>query len=91
MEQNVTEAVIQCIEEVMKSKEGEISDTKCELNFELESQCGIDSLGFINLLLAIEEKFKIELDDAILTKIRKCKYVDDLVKAIDLYLNKGEK
>lgn len=91
MEKRVEMVVIQCVEEVMKSKEGESSDTKCELNFELERQCGIDSLGFIDLLLALEEKFQIELNDAILAQIRSCKYVDDLVKTIDLYLNKGEK
>lgn len=48
---------------------------------ELTREIGIDSMGIVSLILLLEEKMEIELDNYLID-IRKCRRVEELVQML---------
>lgn len=59
-------------------------DMEINMDTPLTRDNGIDSLGFVNLIVEIEDNLDITLDNVI-SKIRKCLRVKDIVNVIEDY------
>lgn len=72
---NMKETVIICCKEIIEKSKGNI---EVDMDTVISRDTGIDSLGIVNLVLELEDKFGVELDNY-LADIRKCETVRDLV------------
>jgi len=81
---NVKDAVIASINELLK-EEGKKLDVNMDTPISRET--GIDSLGFVSLIIEIEERLDVSLENVIV-EIRKCRFVKDLVCVIENFIQK---
>lgn len=51
-------------------------------------ECGIDSLGIVTMVLEIEERLGLDLDDC-LADIRRARTVDDIIKVVQAKFSEG--
>lgn len=65
-------------------------DMESSEDLEFGRKNAIDSLGIVELIIAIEEELDIELDDC-LTEIRKCKTVGDMIHTIEDFINSNRR
>lgn len=54
-------------------------DRILNMETELTAEGGIDSLAFMNIIIALEERFDIELDEELI-KLKESKNIEDFVK-----------
>ena len=72
---DIKETVIMCCREIIEKSRGNI---EVDMDTAISRDKGIDSLGIVNLVLELEDKFGVELDNY-LADIRKCETIRDLV------------
>lgn len=75
---NIKESVIECCETIISET---VSGIVVDENTLITRENGIDSLGIVSLVLELEEKFEIDLDDY-LAEIRSCKDVNALIEVV---------
>lgn len=74
---SIKDEVIKCCERASKIKDIIFTDET-----ELTRENGIDSLGIVELVMELEEAFKIDLDSELM-QIRKCQNISQLTKIIE--------
>ena len=73
------------VKEMLEKKEG-FEQGKLDESLKLQQDLSIDSLDIINLLVEIEEKFDVELFDALdmsiydMTVMQFCEYVEMIIR-----------
>lgn len=75
---DIKESVIECIETIISET---ASGIVVDENTLISRESGIDSLGIVSLILELEDKFEIDLDDY-LADIRSCKDVNALIEVV---------
>lgn len=75
---NIKEGVLECCEAVIKENKKDIAVNEDTL---ISRENGIDSLGMVTLVIDMEEKFDIDLDEY-LSDIRKCKTIGELAEIV---------
>lgn len=76
---DVSKVVFEVHNDIMKDKG--ILDKQSDYDVEIRPRNGIDSLGIVTMILDIEEKLEIELDDYLMN-IRKSKTIAELISVI---------
>lgn len=80
---NIKESVFECCKAVIEENKKEIIVNESTL---ISRENGIDSLGMVTLVIDMEEKFDIDLDEY-LSDIRKCKTIGELTEIIAEVIN----
>lgn len=75
---NVDEVVFKVHNDLMKSKG---IDKQSAYDMEIRPRNGIDSLGIVTMIMDMEEKLGIELDDYLM-RIRKSKTIGELITIV---------
>lgn len=75
---NIKEGVLECCQAVIKENKKDVIVSEDTL---ISRENGIDSLGMVTLVIDMEEKFNIDLDEY-LSGIRKCKTIGELVEIV---------
>lgn len=75
---DIKESVIECIETIISET---VSGIVIDENTIISRESGIDSLGIVSLVLELEDKFEIDLDNY-LADIRSCKDVNSLIEVV---------
>lgn len=75
---NIKESVLECCKAVIEENKKEIIVNE---STSISRENGIDSLGMVTLVIDMEEKFDIDLDEY-LSDIRKCKTIGQLIEVI---------
>lgn len=75
---NIKKGVLECCEAVIKENKKDIAVNEDTL---ISRENGIDSLGMVTLVIDMEEKFDIDLDEY-LSDIRKCKTIGELAEIV---------
>jgi acyl carrier protein len=75
---NIEEIVLTCYQCVLDEIGLNIT---ADIKNKVGKETGLDSLGFVNLILSIEEKLNKELDP-VLIELRKCKNLEEIIKII---------
>ncbi len=74
----IEKIVIESCQEVIREKN---KDIQVDANTKISRDSGIDSLGIVSLVILLEEKLNIDLDDY-LVEIRECEDVQGLIDVI---------
>lgn len=80
---NISESVLECCRAVIEENKKDINVDESTL---ISRENGIDSLGMVTLVIDIEEKFDIDLDEH-LSDIRKCKTIGELIEIVAKVVN----
>lgn len=80
---NIKESVLECCKAVIEENKKEIIVNE---STPISRENGIDSLGMVTLVIDMEEKFDIDLDEH-LSDIRKCKTIGELTEIIAEVIN----
>ncbi|MBQ3665173.1 MAG: hypothetical protein II919_03615 [Lachnospiraceae bacterium] len=75
---DIEKIVIESCQEVIREKN---KDIQVDANTKISRDSGIDSLGIVSLVILLEEKLNIDLDDY-LVEIRECEDVQGLIDVI---------
>lgn len=76
---NIKQALLDCQNKILKENN---LDLDSNLDMEMSVKNGIDSMGIVELVLALEEALDIELDN-VLADIRKCKTMKELLSILE--------
>lgn len=75
---NINESILECCKSVIEANNEQIMVNESTL---ISRENGIDSLAMVTLVIDIEEKFNIDLDEH-LSEIRKCKTIGQLIEIV---------
>lgn len=75
---DIKETILECCRSIIKENKGECIVTESTL---ISRENGIDSLGMVTLVIDIEERLDIDLDEY-LSEIRRVKMISELIEIV---------
>jgi len=84
---NIKEVVLDSYKTVLENSDLQV---EAKLETEITRENGFDSLGFVSLIMEIEERISVDLDEA-LAKIRESKTLGQIVNIVEnMYMEQNK-